>query len=286
MSEVIAKESGHWYDINGNPAYEVANKSNGAMRPTTLRDAKKLNLFPSVTTIMRIKAAPGLEIWKQNNILQAAATLPHIEGESVDDWCKRVIEDANEQGKRARDKGTEIHGAIERFYLDGSDTTYGNEVMAVDKLLKSLSISPVAAEKSFSHSLGYGGKIDFIGADHNGLPVVIDFKTTEFKEKKKLHWAEMVIQLAAYAKGLELDVTPRLINIFISTDKAEPQVDFYEWSEVEKANGWRQFELLLELWQIEKGYTPQPVTGFCDKCQVKVEGDICPTCGNDKLLPF
>ena len=63
----IAKESGHWYDKDGNPAYTQPNKSKpGETRPTTLRDAKAQNLSPSVTTVLKIMAARGLEIWKQN----------------------------------------------------------------------------------------------------------------------------------------------------------------------------------------------------------------------------
>ena len=42
-------ESTHWYDKEGNPAYEVEAKK-GGMRPTTLRDARVLDLVPSVTS--------------------------------------------------------------------------------------------------------------------------------------------------------------------------------------------------------------------------------------------
>jgi hypothetical protein len=67
-------ESLHWYDRHGRPCYEVMSKP-GVMRPTTLRDARKLNLVPSVTNIIRCAAAPGLEIWKQQQVMMAALTL-------------------------------------------------------------------------------------------------------------------------------------------------------------------------------------------------------------------
>ena len=56
----FAAESGHWYQADGTPAYEIVG-ANGKMRPTTLRDARKLNLYPSVTTIIRLMDAPGLD---------------------------------------------------------------------------------------------------------------------------------------------------------------------------------------------------------------------------------
>lgn len=254
MSTVIATQAGHWYDKEGNPAYTYLNKK-GEEKPTTLRQARTMGLFPSVTTIMKVKAQPGLEIWKQNQILQAAATLPAIEGESTDDWCKRVIADAGEHGKDARDKGTAIHGAIERHFLGLPVEEYGTEVGKVVALIDSLGITHIETEKSFSHASGYGGKVDFIGEDAVGNPVVIDFKTTDFKGKGKKHWPEMVIQLAAYAKGLG-KTDARLINVFVSRNLNEPEVDHYEWPADEIKKGMIQFKLLLALWQCEKGYVP------------------------------
>ena len=115
----IASESGHWYDEAGQTAYEVpyADPKKG-MRATTIRDAKKLNLFPSVTTVMSIMDKPGLNRWKQMNMLESALTLPALEGESLDSYAKRVIEDAAETGRKAAQRGTDIHGSLERSFQD------------------------------------------------------------------------------------------------------------------------------------------------------------------------
>lgn len=254
---VIAKESGHWYTKTGEPAYTQPNKSKGGERPTTIKDAKKHGLLPSVTTIMSIIAKPGLEIWKQNQILHAAATLPKIEGESVDDWCKRVVADSQEQGRDARDKGTEIHGAIERYFL-GFDYNleYVKEVELVRSLLHDLGIKHVATEKSFANTdHGFAGKIDFVGEDSDGFPVIIDFKTTDFKDKKsKYHWPEMGCQLAAYSVGLRHHGVARLLNVFISRNLPEPKIDFYEWEDHEIFVAWEKFYHMLMLWKLEKGY--------------------------------
>lgn len=253
---VITKESGHWYDADGKPAYTYEN-AKGETKNTTLRQARKANLFPSVTTVTKIIAAPGLEIWKQNQLLQAAANLPLVEGDTKDDWCKRVIADAGEYSNDAREKGTAIHGDIEKFF-DGehADLLYIKEAELVSQLLEDMGIKNIATENSFSSPYGYGGKVDFEGVDSNGRPVVIDFKTQDFKDKKKKQYPEMLTQLAAYSVGLGKS-DARLINVFISRNLEQPEVDHYEWTPEECCLGWEKFLLILKLWQLEKNYKPK-----------------------------
>ena len=58
-------EKGHWYTLEGKPLYTLVGK-NGKERNTNLRDARKLNLVPSVTTILDVAAKPGLVNWQIN----------------------------------------------------------------------------------------------------------------------------------------------------------------------------------------------------------------------------
>ena len=104
----IVAESGHWYTTAGEPAYQIEGKT--GLRNTTLRDAKKLNLLPSVTTVLNCAAKPGLDIWKQQQVLLAALTLPRGEGESDESYCDRVMTDSKAQGKEAMNRGTHMHG--------------------------------------------------------------------------------------------------------------------------------------------------------------------------------
>src|SRR4029077_3837007 len=98
----------------------------GSMRPTTLADARKLDLVPSVTHVLQCASKPGLEAWKATQLLQAALTLPKKEDESLDDYAKRVIEDSREQGRKAAERGTELHAAIED-YIKGEPSVKWNE---------------------------------------------------------------------------------------------------------------------------------------------------------------
>ena len=49
------KEGGHWYTRTGAPMYTVKG-ANGKERNTTLRDARKYDLVPLVTTILNVAA--------------------------------------------------------------------------------------------------------------------------------------------------------------------------------------------------------------------------------------
>lgn len=245
MTTAIATEQGHWYDAaTGEPRYTITGK-NGKERNTTLRDARKENYVPSVTAICRTLAAPGLSKWKEKQILLAALTLPRIAGETDDAFAERVIADSEAQSKAAREAGTELHGDIEkRFEGRGGDPKWEKhfDLMRSELHETYIDVTLGKAERSFAHSLGFGGKVDW----HNDS-TVIDFKTKDkITDDKKLAYDEHCYQLAAYALGLGL-VAPRCINVFIGV--TDGKVVIHEWNAVEIARGERIFRALLAVWQ-------------------------------------
>lgn len=255
LKQKMASEAGHWYSPKGEPAYTVIGK-NGKERNTTLRDARELNLLPSVTTIMRVAAAPGLEKWKMQNLLLASLTLPKLEGEDLDTYADRVIKDAQEQSKAAMDLGTSIHGSLEKAYL-GQDFPY-EHIPHVDATMKAIAehFGPQKwiAEASFASPLGFGGKTDLHAPN-----IVIDFKTSAFDDAdKKTGYDEHRMQLAAYAEGLRFDKTYRGANVFISTT-VPGLVKIIEWKLEELQEGWDMFQCLLKFWQTKNNYFPQLV---------------------------
>ena len=84
-------------------------------RSTSLRDARKLGLFPSVTNVLSVLAKPGLEAWKQEQAIMAALTLPRNEDEPLDAFARRVVADMTGEVKSAADLGSSIHAAIEAY---------------------------------------------------------------------------------------------------------------------------------------------------------------------------
>ena len=262
----IAQESGHWYDKDGNSAYEVQAKD-GTMRGTTLRDARKLSLVPSVTTILGVIAKPGLENWKMQNTVLAAMTLPRMEGESLDAFSLRVIQDGKETGRKAAQLGTDIHASLDKAY-SGKDYDPAHEVYVKavqEAVFLKYGEQDWIAEKSFAHGLGFGGKIDLAcevamiegkALKQFNTGIVIDFKTSSFTEDKvkTLGYDEHVWQLAAYATGLCIQ-KPILANVYVST-VTPGLVCIKEYTAEESAWGWDCFSSFLNAWKIMKKYQP------------------------------
>jgi len=179
-------ESGHWYLPNGSPAYTIIGKSTGRERPTTLADARKLGLLPSVTTIINTIQKAGLDTWKQQQVLLAALTLPRLPDEPESDWLARVMQDSKATGREAAERGTHIHGIIESFYEGVYIPELPPYVRAVESVINEHFGQQLwVSEKSFAYG-GYGGKCDLVAK--SGF--VVDFKTTEKDLDKLIRFAQ------------------------------------------------------------------------------------------------
>lgn len=249
-----ASEGGHWYDRDATPRYEVMAKD-GSMRPATLRDARKFGWYPGVTSIIKCAAAPGLETWKQNQVLMAALTLPRVDGETSEQLCQRIMRDSQEQARQARERGTQIHAAIQGHYEGKApDEEMWPFVKGVIEQIEANFPGCVwTAEKPCAHILGFGTKADLSSAN-----AVIDFKGSDFTEAEAPSlktWDEHAMQLAATRAALLMPSadcaicyvsrsTPGLCRI-IRID--EPELD----------RGWTMFRSLLGYWKANRGYYPE-----------------------------
>jgi hypothetical protein len=248
-----AAEWGHWYDRDGASRYTVIGK-NGKERPTTIRDAKENGWLPSVTGVIKCAAAPGLERWKLDQMLHAALTLPRKDAEAEADWIKRVWQDSQETAKKAAERGTAIHAAIQGFWQkETPDATYTPHIQGVCAALEDhFKLDPECAivEQSFASPLGYGGKVDFCCTSPY---FVVDFKTKEFGPDDDLKtWDEQHMQLAAYRHGMEMPQA-RCAIVYVSV--TNPGLcRLIEINEPELTRGWRCFYSLLQYWKAVKGY--------------------------------
>jgi len=239
------QENGHWYTKDGSPAYTTIGKT--GERPTTLRDARKLGLLPSVTTINGMLSKAGLDTWKQQQVLLAALTLPRQNGEPEQEWLARVMQDSKATGREAAERGTAIHAIIEAYF----DQVYMPEkppyLDAIDKALKDAFGEQLwLSEKSFAHPLGFGGKCDLMSKEG----FIVDFKTKETDLDKVDVYFEHEMQLAAYREGLGMP-TARSAIVFVNGKTN--QVKLIEISQEKLQSGWECFEHLLRVYQIKNG---------------------------------
>jgi hypothetical protein len=68
----------HWYDLDGNPCHTSVG-AKGQEVKTTLTQARKRGLMPSVTTVLDILGKPELDRWKHNQITNACYSNPSIQ---------------------------------------------------------------------------------------------------------------------------------------------------------------------------------------------------------------
>jgi hypothetical protein len=248
------KESGHYYAADGTAVFEVPNKSKGGMRPTTLKDCKTLGLYPSVTTIMKVLAAPELDKWKQQQVLLASLTLPRNPDESDDDYCARVMEDAFQQVTDAADLGTSIHKALENHF---QGLPYAPEmesyVSPVKEWAAKHNVKFLKHElRLVNQELGYAGTTDAL-IEADGVLHVLDYKSRKTKpEYKVTPWSKEPMQIAAYAKIVG---APRGVNLYIST--TEPGRIGEAWYEEETINAeYEAFKHVVAYWQHANNYKP------------------------------
>ena len=248
------EEGGHWYQPNGNSAYTVIAKGTGKERPTTLRDARSLGLYPSTTTILQQLARPGLQVWLNQQILLSALTLPRLATETEPVWLERVMFDSKETGKKAAERGNLAHAIIQTYYENEVYIPeYPKYVYEVEQTLDNeFGLHKWVAEQSFGHQeLRYGGKVDlYAPADLlTGFPgAVIDIKTKASSLEKIKPFPEHIYQLASYRKGLKM---PNAIcgNLFVNPDTHETRLIIHNQQDI--ADGWNIFCHLLRVYQIK-----------------------------------
>ena len=242
---LIKQESSsmHWYTADGEPSYTRIAK-NGNVRNTTLADAKKEGLLPSVTTIINVLAKPGLDRWKQEQVLLASLTLPRGENEPEADWLKRVIEDSRSTGKNAMDRGTAMHNVLEAYFNQVYMPEYPSYTQRTEQALREhFGDQFWVTEKSFAHELGYAGKCDL----HSDEGIVVDFKTKESLKNADVY-AEHMMQIVAYAYGLGMPLARGAI-CFVSEDETK----IVEISQEDLQTAWKKFQCLLVYFKLDKG---------------------------------
>lgn len=252
----VAAESGHWYTVDGQPAYTIAKKDGSGDRPTTLRDARKMNLLPSVTTVLKVLHKPALVTWLIEQAVLVAVTAPRLPGEELDAFIQRVLRDEKQQdaeAQKARDLGTDIHAAIEQAVTGQPwDISLAVHVNPVLEALKPFGTMRYA--EKIIVGKGYAGKTDYIAETDREI-FIADFKTT--KKLPKEPWDEHKLQLSAYAAGLgdTGDKWIRIVNIYIST--TEPgNIAVLDAGDCVQIYG-DGFAPLVQYWQWQVGYVPQ-----------------------------
>jgi hypothetical protein len=260
----------HWYSLDGKPCHTVPTKDGGDTRNTTLRDARKLNLLPSVTNIIDILDKPQLTKWKMREVAKAAIVIPGPQGEEpVERFADRAIEHAMSQVTQAADLGTKIHNAIENL-MRGSAEEPSEEmrpfVKPVLEWMRSVGVKVTHSEIVLVNAVhGFAGRVDalFTWGDGFGKMGICDFKTKKTKPDEKVEaYDEHLLQLAAYAAthyGPQHLKHVVAANLFISS--TEPgRLEVVKHDKEKMVAAYEAFCQMCAVWRFRKGYDPRPQT--------------------------
>ncbi len=247
-----SEQSCHWYFHDGRACYEVPRAKGDGMRPTTLADARKLNLLPSVTTILGVLHKEALVQWRVEQAVLACLTAPKRNDEPLDDFVTRILHTERHQdqeGDEAKARGTEIHDALEAYFTHGEPSL--EVVPWIDPVIKYLArFGTVIHSEHILVGNGYAGKCDLIFEDSMGVEWVIDFKSTKAaKLPTKSYW-EHKMQTAAYAQCRQIR---HHANIYISTVECGA---FSFCDNESPSDPWRAFASLLEYWRVTNNFYP------------------------------
>lgn len=251
------EQSSHWYFPTGEPCHTVIAKSTKQPRPTTLADAKKLGLLPSVTNILKVLHKPALQNWLIEQAVLACLTTPRKDQEPLDTFVHRVLHEEKVQDQEAqvaRERGTDMHAAMEELFCDRPiDDDIRPWIEPCFNAIRSLGI-PIAVEKVLVGN-GYAGKTDLI-TECAGEHTLWDFKTTKKLPDKS--YLEHRLQLAAYAEAHQkyerCDVAISTANAYISTIECGKFVICRNQDWFDDYFG--GFKPLVDHWQWANNYKP------------------------------
>lgn len=261
MSQIVKSESGaHWYTTDGKSCHTVVGK-NGKERNTTLRDARTMNLLPSVTTILKTLAAPQLTRWMVENAIVAALTATQGEDEDLQEFAVRVANEAGEVAGRAADFGTRFHSMMEEFAKGNWDVSVDFDLMPYvvhAKAWFAAHVKEVISTEQVIVGEGFAGTADLFVLTHDNERVLFDFKTKTGKKDKDGNWRKGTVydnwayQLAAYGAVLGADA---VANVVVNSSEAQPFETLFHKDDV-REKGWNVFQRVRDLWQLLNNYTP------------------------------
>jgi len=250
------------------------NPENNEVVFTDLRKARKLGLYPSLTTVLKMAYNDGLEFWKEDQLIQACIDHIRIDNDhghgNYKTFKKNVKKIADEKSKQARETGSAVHSAIETYLKQGFRLTEIEDPQIkgmfesvknwLDENFGNMYFSDILPDKYIEYpccdqDLKFGCRIDFIGVNKTNEIVLIDFKTQKVNSgKKPVFYNSMVAQLVGQSGACKLHID-KMLNVLVSSVSDENGVYklfVKERTKEEQKKGLIYLEACRNLYRIEK----------------------------------
>jgi len=257
-------EYSHWYTPSGVAVHEVPRADGQGMRPTTVADARKKGLLPSVTNVIGILEKPALTAWKCEQAILSALTLPRLPDEPDQDFAHRVVTDSDETRDKAAGFGRDFHSACSD-YLQGKPPSVPISHLTHFEVWKEwadANVEKVWMTEQIVVGRGYAGTTDLV-ADLKGIGrSVVDFKTRtpqKLKSGFKLapYFDSDCVQLCAYDMAIPGGFKA-LVSCLISSG-TDCTLNIHRWPIDDHHRAHRLFVNLLDVWCLIKKYDPRTI---------------------------
>lgn len=281
----------HYYEASGKPRYTITG-ANGKKRDTTLRDARKLGLYPSVTEVKKaILCDTFLDGWLREQIAKFCFENQPMQDETEEEYAARAIYGGNHASRKACDFGNLLHNTAEQYALDRSIKIpfevypFWPELKAWfdENVLEVVHVELATTCQQF----GIGGSIDMICVLKDIGLAIVDWKSqgvaikTYKKEplvrKVPVFYPGWIQQLGLYSamydiyasseelkqstatdfqRGIWDEDAPKCVSVVI--DSKEPGfVKAKVWTDEERNEGLQLGLACIKTWQIAKKYKPE-----------------------------
>ena len=254
---VTVESSGHWYDAEGRSAHVILGK-NGKERNTTVADARKMGLLPSVTSVQGILHKEQLVSWRIEQAIMSALTLPKEENETLEDYARRVVKDSKESTTKAANHGTRMHEQAENILM-GRAVCKDEDLQPYIATFRKWSEENVEKTHWCERSLvgaGYAGRCDAYVRLKGIGDSIIDLKNRKINKKYNTppHYPTDAQQLWAYRNASE---NPKCACVSVVLASNDPEyIVHHQWDEDELYQAGIAFCAMQKVWAWVKGYTP------------------------------
>ena len=252
---VQTDQAGHWYSEKGESAHVIIG-ANGRERNTTVADARKLGLYPSVTSILSILDKPQLTSWKIEQAIMSSLTLPKEEDETLETYARRVVKDSKESTTKAAEHGTKMHTEMENILL-GRAVSRDETLAPYIKTFKEWADSNVEktywCEKALVGA-GYAGRCDAYVKLKGVGDAIVDLKNRKVNPKYEPFYDTDCAQIFAYLSASENPKAAGVSIVLASNDSSKIMTKV--WDEDELYQAGIAFCAMQKVWAWVKGYTP------------------------------
>lgn len=244
--------SSHFYHPDGKPQHDA-----------DLRKARKLGLYPSITTIDKaVFINPALDRYKQEQIVLAGLRNPRQPHEDEEAYANRIYEISGQDAGNAADFGQKVHKVLDNYPEQPSPELLPwfaefDSFYQTQGFIKAESEAVV-----LDHDIGVAGRLDFLGFRPDKQRIVLDFKTQRIKRDKEGKknapgfYRSWVRQLAFYAvcDAKKNGTFPSLpVCASVVMDSTEPCPPIIKWWTDEQIKGaYKELVIGAYLWCMSK----------------------------------